>query len=202
MKRRRGHSLVECLMAISLMTVAFGTVIVALEGMFRASRQVRNEAEMQLELVRFAAQFRADVHQALAVEADGLDDPGATATAILLPLPEGRTVRYTLGPGRVERVLSRGDAVEHRETYRLPRSWSPGWQVQTDRSRPVVSLVLEPTSARAKGDSPIFAARKLGQSPANGATIFQVRRIDATVGLLRPRLRGGQAAPATQPPES
>jgi type II secretory pathway component PulJ len=170
MTGRRGYSLVETLVAIALVTAAFGTVIVTLEGMFRSSRQVRSEAEAQLDLERFAARFRADAHEASSVEAERAGEEGETA-ALVLVLPEGRAVRYAIEPAGVRRVLSRGETVEHRDTYRLPRSSAAGWRVQKDRLRPRVSLVLEPRPGGTK----------------SGATAYQVLRIDATVGLLGPQ---------------
>ena len=173
MRTRRGSSLFECLIAIGLIGATFSTVAVAMSGMYRTHRRVRGEAGRELELERFAAQLRADAHQALSVEEETVADPNAAdpnaAVKILsLTLPGGRSVHYTLQERRVERVLRRGDELLHRETYRLPGAFIARWGVARDRSWPMVSLMLEPGPAGP--DSPLG---------------FQAMRIDAAVGLLR-----------------
>lgn len=166
MTGRRGYTLVETLVAIALIAAAFTTVVVTLDGMFRSSRQVRSEAEGHLGLQRFAAAFRADAHEAVSVETEAAD--GRDAAVVVLGLSADRTVRYVIEPASVRRVLSRGGTVEHRDAYVLPRSCTAGWRVQNDRAKVTVSLMLEPTAGATK------------RRPA----AYQVRRIDATVGLL------------------
>lgn len=165
---RRGYSLIETLVAIALITTTFSTIVVTLDGMFRASRGVRGEAESQLDLERFAARFRGDAHEALSVESKQEGGESGAGT-LAFALADGRTARYTIEPGGVGRVLSGGEKAEHRDTYRLPRYVAATWRLQTDRPRPIVSLVLTPKPGTGK----------------SGPTAYQVSRVDASVGLLR-----------------
>ena len=165
MRTRRGHSLVECLIAIGLIGATLSIVAVAMSQMHRSCRRVSEASTTELELERFAFQLRTDAHQAISVEREGAN--GATADALLFGLAHELSVKYTLQATHVERLLHRGDEVRHRETYRLPKSFTAAWQVRTDRSSPLVSLRLEP--------GPVGSSVSLG---------FQAIQIDAAVGLF------------------
>jgi type II secretory pathway pseudopilin PulG len=169
MKTRRGHSLVECVIAIGLIGATFTTVAVAMSGMYRTSRRVCRAAGTELDLERFAAQLRGDAHQSLSVKEDIVTSPSGDAKTLSLTLTSERSVYYTLREGHVERVLRRGDALQHRETYRLSGAFTARWFVDRDRARPMVSLILE-----------------AGAAGASSPLGFQAMRIDAAVGLLRP----------------
>ena len=171
MRNRRGHSLVECLITIGLIGATMSTVAVAMHGMRRSCRTVREESATQLELGRLAAQLRTDAHRALSVKQDNSVDPTATANAVSFSLAADVSVEYTLQATQIERLLRSGDEIRHRETYRLPVSVTAGWQVRTDRASTLVSLILQPASAALGGP--------LG---------FQTIQIDAAVGLLPPPL--------------
>ena len=165
MRTRRGHSLVECLITIGLIGATLSILAVAMSRMHRSCLRVSQASTAELELERFALQLRTDAHQALSVERDGAND--ATAGTLLFTLADDLSVKYTLQATRVERLLRRGDEVRHRETYRLPKSFTAAWQVRTDRSSPLVSLKLEP--------GPVGSSVSLG---------FQSIQIDAAVGLF------------------
>lgn len=63
MKRRRGFSLVECVVAIGLIAVAFTTVAVATGGIRRALARLRADVEIELGIERLAIQLCADAHE-------------------------------------------------------------------------------------------------------------------------------------------
>jgi len=169
MKSRRGHSLVECLISVGLIGAVMSTVAVAMHGMRRSCRTVREESTSQLELGRFAAQLRTDAHRALSVNRKGSVDPSVAADVVSFALAAEVSVEYTLQATQIERLLRTGGEIRHRETYRMPISCTAGWQVQTDRASPLVSLILQPASTQPGGP--------LG---------FQTIQIDAAVGLLPP----------------
>jgi len=168
MSTRRGFTLTETVVAIGLVSATLTAVAVATAGMYRACRHVRQESAVGLELGRLASQLRADAHGALSVEVQSADDAEGDAGALLLTLPDGGSVRYTLRTGHVDRVLRRGDEVPHRETYRLPPALVARWQIERGRTVPLVSLLLEP--------GPVGTSGPLGRQPV---------RVDAAVGLLR-----------------
>ncbi len=170
MRTRRGHTLVECLIAIGLIGVVMSTLAVAMHGMHRSCQSVRKDSTTDLELGRLAAQLRTDAHRALSVKQKDSDEPEGTA-AVSFALTAGVSVEYTLRATHVERLLRAGDEIRHRETYRLPNSSTATWQLRTDRTSPLVSLILQPVSAELGG-------------PLGSGTI----QIDAAVGLLPPPL--------------
>ena len=171
MKKRQGYSLVECLVAIGLISATLSTVAVATSGMYRCCQRVRGESVTELELERLAAGLRADAHQALSVKLDGHTDTEEAVDTLVLTLADERSVQYTLRAQRVERVLHYGDEVRHRETYRLPASFTARWEIERNRLLPMASLLLDP--------GPVGSNSPLG---------FQAMRIDAAVGLLQPLL--------------
>ncbi len=174
MRHRRGYSLIECLVAMGLAATTFTLVATSLYGMYRSSHLVREDVDLQRQWGRFAEQFRADTHEAMSIEI-AKDKPENSARTLTLALPEGHTVRYTLQPKRIERVLCEGDNVRHRETYRMPPRSTSRWSEQTERTLPMISLVVVREPATAGAASPL------------GRTM----RIDAALGLLRSRRTRG-----------
>ncbi|MBN1852283.1 MAG: hypothetical protein JW829_06150, partial [Pirellulales bacterium] len=147
------------------------TVSVAMSGMVRSSQRVREESAWQLEMERFAAQFRTDAHQALSVQEENSNDSGKNVPTLLLALADTQVVEYRLQARMIERLLREGDSIRHRETYRLPNSFQPHWHVERGCFLPIVGLILEPESAS-----------------SNRPCHFQTTRINAAVGMLQPLL--------------
>ncbi|NLX97823.1 MAG: hypothetical protein GXY83_16795 [Rhodopirellula sp.] len=171
MRARRGYSLIETLAAMTLVTTTFTAVAVSLHQMYRSTRSVQDELSMELELGRFAIQFRADAHQALSVEMEDSVKTKTDSQTLSLVLPDERTVHYVLQPRRIDRTVRRGAEARHRETYRLPRWFAPRWQLEPERPPAIVSLLLAPRPA-VSGSPPVVAVR-----------------VDAAVGLLRSQSR-------------
>ncbi|NUQ61605.1 MAG: prepilin-type N-terminal cleavage/methylation domain-containing protein [Pirellulales bacterium] len=174
MRHRKGFSLIECVVAFSLIATTFAMVMAAMHGMARLNQRVREDLEKELALGRFAAQFRCDAHEALSCE---LEDTGKKPAAgvLRLTLSGERSVRYALGPRRIERVVRSGDRIQRRERYSLPASYVPAWKVDRERPLARASLVMEPETAGV-------------QSPLR----FEPLRVDAAVGLLRAASRSSK----------
>ena len=136
---RRGHSLVEMLVAITLLGSLLGTVSVTVSAMFRADQTMRDELAKDRALEQFTARFRSDLHQAMSAS---LDEPGeGDAPRRELTLQGRRSDgRLYLGPRDVQRVVRRGETIVHRETYALAAT---GWEVKTENGAPIVSALLE-----------------------------------------------------------
>ncbi|MGO8751032.1 MAG: prepilin-type N-terminal cleavage/methylation domain-containing protein [Thermoguttaceae bacterium] len=151
---RSGHTLIEMLVALMLITFVFGTIGLMMHVAGDANRRVRDEVELEHGLSRFAAQLRSDAHQAQSATTRDSAAPQARASVLSLALPEQRTIEYALVPHRVERVVRRGEAVLHRETYPLPASSLARWHLETGRAATMVSLLMEPGAAAPTGRSP------------------------------------------------
>ena len=151
---RSGYTLVEMLVAITLIAFVFGTIGLMMHVAGDANRRIRDEVELERGLGRFAAQLRTDAHQAQSATTKDPAAPQARQSVLSLALPEQRTVEYALASHRVERVVRRGDAVLHRETYPLPASSVARWRLETGRAATMVSFLLEPGAAAPAGRSP------------------------------------------------
>lgn len=134
---RGGHSLVEMLVAITLLGTLLGTVSVTVSGMFRANQTMQDELSKDRALEQFTARFRADVHQAASAS---LAEGDAPARELTLQGPGDGTVVYALRPRDVQRVVRRGGSIVHRETYGLS---AKGWEIKNSGELPVASALME-----------------------------------------------------------
>lgn len=169
--RRRGYSLAECLIVITLIGTTMGTVALTLHLLYRADRRVHATVAHERSLDRFVAQLRSDTHQAVSATIKQPPSDNEPATELQLDLPGGQTIQYSVQARNIERVVHRADTVQHRETYPLPAS-STGWQLRKDGTSPIVSLVLELE----------------GKGRANERLAQRTYRVDAAVCVIRPPL--------------
>ena len=112
---RSGHTLIEMLVALMLITFVFGTIGLMMHVAGDANRRVRDEVELEHGLSRFAAQLRSDAHQAQSATTRDSAAPQARASVLSLALPEQRTIEYALVPHRVGRGAPRGGRVAPRD---------------------------------------------------------------------------------------
>lgn len=169
--RRRGTTLAECLIVITMVATVMGTVSLALHSLFQADRRARDTLAQERSLDRFVAQLRSDAHQAVSAKVDKPSSETDPVTDLRFVLPEGETIQYTIHAENIERVVRRNDSVQHRESYLLPASTS-GWQVREDGTTPIVSLVLALNDER----------------HAHERLVPREYRVDAAVNLIRPPL--------------
>lgn len=172
---RRGYTLVECLIVIVLVATVMGTVSLTLHSLYRADRCVRDAVAHERSLDRFVAQLRSDAHQAVSATIEQPASEADPPTGLQLRLPGEQTIQYAVGKRNIERVVLRGDAVQHRETYPLPAS-TPGWQLREDGPLPIVSLVLQMN----------------GEGRADGQLVPREYRVAAAVSLIEAPLRSSE----------
>lgn len=126
--RRRGYTLLEMIVAISLIMVLMtvsGALFVALS---RSERNAQRAAAAQQTIARLDDLFRRDVHQAQSAIIAQDDRQHA---ALTLTLPAGRTVRYTAEDSQLVR-LAEFEAKSHRDDFRIPSSQ---WEFDIQGSR-------------------------------------------------------------------
>ena len=141
MPRRRGYTLTECLVAITLLGSLLGTVTLTLGVMYRADRNLRDAVDQERALEQFTARFRSDAHQALSASVSKPAEAKAPARELVLKSSGDETIQYTLVPQHVERVVRRGQTVVHRETYGVTATVA-GWQIRDDRKPTAISVSL------------------------------------------------------------
>lgn len=169
MKRHRGFSLVECVVAMGLVVTTFTIAALATGGIQRALARVRADVEIELALERLAIQLRTDAHEAIEADLAASGEPKPPAGTLRLALAGQRRIDYTIVVERIERRVHRGGAVTHRETYRLPESTAAHWELSGEASATVVALKVDP--------APAGSARSIASHGVE---------IQAAVGLLRP----------------
>ena len=160
-RRRRGYTLVESLVALTLLSVTLTTVTLTLHTLYKADRRLRDELDRESELQRLAAQFRTDTHTAETATVGPLTNDGSAKNRLDLTLGTGRKVQYSVFPERIERTLHQAETVEHRESYRLPPSASATWQVQENRSPPMVALAVEFRSGDRAGEQAVSSVVRI-----------------------------------------
>ncbi len=107
--KRRGKTLVELLVVISMLAAITGTAGTVIYRLMRAERAVEADLVWQRTVAELSEQFRADAHAALVAKAN--DD----GTGLTFTLPEG-TVAYTLTAHGVQRTgQPRGGEEQHQE---------------------------------------------------------------------------------------
>lgn len=110
--KRRGMSLLETLMAVSLSGLVLTLVATLLATLWKTDRQWRGDLHERQSLSRLEVALRSDAHQA---NSGACPDPGR----LTLDLGEGRAVTYSVDEHRVLRLTTTGDTVQHRELYDL-----------------------------------------------------------------------------------
>jgi type II secretory pathway pseudopilin PulG len=115
--RRRGSSILEMSIVITILTVLLSAAAMLLASLVtHTGRQRATYHEAQVA-TRFAESLRRDVHAALSIEVSAAD---ATPAWLQMTLPAGEQVEYVVVDSGVVRRLRNGDEIRHRELYRLP----------------------------------------------------------------------------------
>ncbi|HET6425618.1 MAG TPA: hypothetical protein VFG20_18155 [Planctomycetaceae bacterium] len=112
---RRGKSLVELLVVISMLGAILGTTGTVIHRLMRAERAVETDLQRNRTLTSLAEQFRSDVHAATRAE---VADEGRGLT---LTLPSA-TVTYAINGRGVLRTLKAPEGVPQLQEYRCNES--------------------------------------------------------------------------------
>ena len=110
--KRRGITLLEVAITVSLTGILLASTAVLLTVLFRTEVQIRRDLAQQTTLARLNQRFRSDVH--MAKECTMMD-------SCRLKLADGRTIDYAWKSPRITRVVQRDGKVEHRDAFELPR---------------------------------------------------------------------------------
>jgi prepilin-type N-terminal cleavage/methylation domain-containing protein len=113
---RRGYSLIELVVVMTIATVIVGLAAAMLHLLLRTERNGRQQMHRSAALARLADQFRTDVHAAARQPVP--DD--ANPSCWTFEMEAGRNVQYRAQAGQIERVETLGGQIERRESYALP----------------------------------------------------------------------------------
>lgn len=169
---RRGKSLIELMVVISVMSFALAAVGQMTVAMMRADTSQSAAMRRQNAATRLAARFRDDAHAAVRAEVKVVD--GVPGVALILTA-DRRVVYSANGEGRVSRTIWENGAVEASEAWPSD-GCVPRFSLSDDKATAI--LVLEPGTPTGKSSG------ASSQGPG--------LRVVATVGLDR-RMAGGKS---------
>ncbi len=115
---RRGVSLIEMVVVISMLTVVIGLVGMTFHLLMRSEKLVSQSFVTERTISRLAIQFRDDVHQSeTGVLSNGSesDEP-----ALTLATGSGIQIRYLINSDRLARLVVTHDQITARDDFRLP----------------------------------------------------------------------------------
>ena len=162
-RQRLAFTLIEMCAVCALTSAVMALVAASLLRIYRVDRQVRDELRLIDVFADLGKRMRADAHAATRVV------PTNQGTNFVIA--DGATIEYRVTEKFVERMVRRGDAVLHRDTFRIPRGFAA--QLTSDESAaspPRVSLTVTRRTAESSSAS----------SPSSPPEVF---RSEATVGL-------------------
>jgi prepilin-type N-terminal cleavage/methylation domain-containing protein len=133
---RRGYSLIEMLVVMTVGAVVVGISVAMLHALLRTEQTGRDRVPQARILARLAEQFRSDVGAALR------PIPGAQPTEWQFALTGDCVVTYRALPGEVRRDERTGGKRVRQESYVLPRGCSAAITVQSKAVPAVASLVI------------------------------------------------------------
>jgi len=136
---RRAYTLIEMLIALTMLAAIWTTIALALHTLYRADRRMHDELSRANSLDRFAAQLRFDAHQARAARL--VDGPAGTST-LVLDSGTPQTIAYRLAADEIQRVVTSGDTLKHRESFSLAGLKQADWKLAADTA-PTVTLRVE-----------------------------------------------------------
>lgn len=150
MKRsRRGTTLLELIVLITLISVALTAAATTLVALLRIERQVRSDQLQQQSLAALASHWRTDAHAAITA---------SVTEDCVFTLADGRTIRYVYSAPRVVREVHQGDEVVHRDAFVVsPRAvvaFSISGDAPPHLARLSISATAEPPPAYAAAVRP------------------------------------------------
>ena len=147
MNRRKGFSLVEVLVAVTVGSVLLAVAVGLLYALIEMDRTSREHLRLRIAAARLGDQFRRDVHAAVRLTGpqEGAAGNGAEATAAWeLDLPPDRAVEYRLEEASLLRTERAGGEVVRREWFRLPPHAVASIERSGEQGHPIVSLRITP----------------------------------------------------------
>ena len=118
---RRGFSLIEVLVVITVSSALVAAAVGLIHTMLRLQRGDQEQVRAEWALAGLAERFRDDVHAATALRPIATPPGQPSRPAWLLPLTSRREVEYRAEEGHLLRLEREGTKLVHREAFWLPR---------------------------------------------------------------------------------
>ena len=161
MNQRRGMSLLEVSVTITITSALLYGAVVLFATFQRIDRAARSRVEGGRELMRLAEQFRSDVYAASDVKQNGGGEAPAVAAALVtLDRGENGRIEYKLAEnGQLSRTVSTGGQVTERDLYDLGRNTTFSIDFAEQPAQLITLVVTTSTGAEAQPESPRTARR-------------------------------------------
>jgi prepilin-type N-terminal cleavage/methylation domain-containing protein len=191
--RRRGYSLVEMIVVITVGTVLVGIAVTTLASVLHASRAIDDQVHRIATVRRLADQFRNDAHAAWntqSLNAKGEEDPNGTAGR-RFELAPGRQVTYEfqsnaeLQCDTVERTEKVDQTVQSRESFILPKGICASCTASTEGKTTMIALVIASASQEKSLTQTQETAQTKAETKVAGPASRMSLRIEAVVAQDR-----------------
>jgi len=139
--RRRGKTLLEMVVIISIMGLIIGMSATGLATLFRLRQQLTRDSEQARSLARLGTRLRLDAHEATAVAVDG---------GCLLMLPDGSAIQYSIDAPNIVREVKRDGTVVHRDRFLLARSAAAEFSRGGGSANGLIRLHIRPIEVRGR----------------------------------------------------
>ena len=143
---RRGWSLLEMLVVISLTAILLSVSGVLLTALLRSQGMLSADIRQQSARARLATQLRTDAH-----EASSAKSPSPQVCDFLLE--SGETVHYEIKESSLHRELRQKETILEREKFPLNGLFA-AFAVDESQQRPLVRLTLETVAEGLKYSRP------------------------------------------------
>ena len=144
---RRGISLIEMMVVISVVAALLGLSAVTMQVLLRVGSDAQSRRAASSTLGHLAEQFRADVHSCDEVEL-------RPAVALRLKASPRVVIDYEVKAGRVARVETTDGKPGRHETYELGRDGTAAFERRDDGARRFLALVVGRKPGRGRPDPP------------------------------------------------
>jgi prepilin-type N-terminal cleavage/methylation domain-containing protein len=187
MTKRRGFTLVELLVVISVLAIilpmAGGTVFFLLRAQSRSAEALRDS----MAITQLSHTFRSDVHAARAARTP------PDAAGCVLELDDSHSIAYHAEPsGFVSRIVRRAEVIERREQFRIGAARPTFALSEAGRE---VAVTIAPGT---RSSSPANDAT----TPRSGIRIAAIVGRNSTVSALTQRATSGPPKTRSDPPTS
>ncbi len=166
---RRGTTLVELLVIISVCSVVMCASGVLLHSMYRADKESRLAIENGAAVARLSLQFRRDAHSVS--QAELLNEPNGKAAGLAFRGPFQPTIEYRQQDRAIVRRAKQADKVVHMDSFGLPAGTELVWTLEQGRPSVAVIEMARPARRGVKLDAMLE------------------QRIEASVGIVHQRRR-------------
>ena len=147
---RRGWSLVETLVVVTLTSLLLGLMATFMQGILRINGTLKRDLELRTAINRLDRQFRSDARAAMeySMEARPTDESTTDdrrpieTDSLRLQMSDQRQIAYRSLAGRVQREVTLNEKRTDVDAFRLPPGLRVAWRADRQGSRPLIQLII------------------------------------------------------------